>query len=133
MCGVIEPGLARDLTPLDVFLLRATQQGADVVAGPTLVEELAEHLDAGDDGLLGGAQTDDLDLLADLDLALLDLAGDDRATTGDGHDVLDRHEEGLVDGALGLGDEVVDGVHELEDLGRPLRVALEGLQSARPG
>ena len=42
------------------------------------------------------AQADDLDLLADLDHALLDAAGDDGATTGDGHDVLDRHQERLV-------------------------------------
>ena len=36
--------LAQHLTPLHIFLLRATQQGTDVVARLTLVEELAEHL-----------------------------------------------------------------------------------------
>ena len=67
------------------------------------------------------AQADDLDLLAHLDDALLHLAGHDGAPAGDGHDVLDRHEEGLVDVALGLGDVVVDGVHELDDLRRSTR------------
>ncbi len=78
------------------------------------------------------AQADDLDLLADLDDALLHLAGHDRAPAGDGHDVLDRHQERLVDVALGLGDVVVDGIHELDDLLAPLGVALEGLERADP-
>ena len=77
-------------------------------------------------------QADDLDLLAHLDDALLHLAGHDGATAGDGHDVLDRHEEGLVDVTLGLGDVGVHGVHELDDLLAPLGVALERLQGADP-
>ena len=60
-------GLGQNLTALDVLALDAAQQDADVVAGLTLVEELAEHLDAGDDGLDGRLHADDLDLLADLD------------------------------------------------------------------
>ena len=96
------------------------------------VEELAEHLHTCDNGLLGRPQPDDLDLLAHLDLALLHLAGHDRAPTGDGHDVLDRHEERPVDGTLGLGDVIVHSVHELEDLGRPLLVSLERLQGTDP-
>ena len=79
-----------------------------------------------------GPQPDDLDVVADLDDALLDAAGDDRATAGDGHDVLDRHQEGLVDLAGRLGDEVVHGLHELEDALGGLRVALERLEGADP-
>ena len=60
--------------------------------------------------------------------ALLDSAGDDRATTGDGHHVLDRHEERLVDLADRLGDEGVDRGHQLEDALGGLRVALERLE-----
>ncbi len=96
MWGVIEPGLADDLAALDVLLLRATEQEADVVARLALVEQLVEHLDAGADRLLSRAQPDDLDVVADLDDALLDAAGHDGAATGDGHHVLDRHEERLV-------------------------------------
>src|SRR5205085_3462856 len=69
-------GLAEHLAALDVLLLRAAEQDAGVVARLALVEELAEHLDAGADRLLGRAQADDLDLVADLDDALLDAAGD---------------------------------------------------------
>jgi hypothetical protein len=50
-----------------------------------------------------GADADDLDLLADLDHAALDPPGDHGAAPGDREDVLDRHQEGLVDGALRLG------------------------------
>ena len=74
-----------------------------------------------------GPQPDDLDVVADLDDALLDAARHHGATAGDGHDVLDRHQEGLVHRAGRLGDEVVDGVHELEDALGGGRVALERL------
>src|SRR6204780_4320166 len=68
--------LAQHLTALDFLTLGAAQQRADVVAGLALIEQLAEHLNAGDDGLLRRAQTDDLDFLADLDDSALDAAGD---------------------------------------------------------
>src|SRR6476469_8231226 len=45
-------GLGEHLAALDLLLLRATEQGADVVAGLALVEDLAEHLDTGAGGLL---------------------------------------------------------------------------------
>ena len=46
-------GLAENLAALDVFTGNATHQRADVVAGFALIEQLAEHFDAGDDSLLG--------------------------------------------------------------------------------
>src|SRR5207248_11290968 len=75
--------LGQHLAALDVLFLDAAQQHADVVARDALVEQLAEHLDAGDDLLLGGLEADDLDFLADLHLAALDPAGDDGATARD--------------------------------------------------
>src|SRR5262249_12783503 len=95
-------------------------------------EELPEHLDAGDDGLGGGVDADDLDLLAHLDLATLDAAGGNRAAAADREHVLDRHQERLVDLALRLRDVRVDRVHELLDRTRAelARVALERLQRA---
>src|SRR5438477_17064 len=41
-------GLDDDHAALDVLALRAAEQQADVLTGPALVEQLAEHLDAGD-------------------------------------------------------------------------------------
>src|SRR5688572_19527235 len=107
--------LAQDLTTLDVLTADAAQKRADVVAGLALIEQLAEHLDAGDDGLLGVADADDLDFLADLDDAGLDAAGDDRAAARDREHVLDRHQERLVERAVRLWDPLVDGFHQLED------------------
>src|SRR5690606_9337661 len=100
-------GLAQHLTALDVIPLGAAQQYADVVPGLPLVEQLAEHLDAGAGGLLRGLQTNDLDFFANLDEAALDAPGDHSAATGNGEHVFDRQQEGLVDVALRLGNVAV--------------------------
>ena len=107
--------LGENLAAADVFLLRTTEERTDVVTGLTLVEELTEHLNARDGGLGRRLETDDLDFVADLDDATLDTARDDRTTTFDREDVFDRHEEGLVERALGLRDVGVERVHELVD------------------
>src|SRR5829696_3600373 len=68
------PGLAQHLAALDLLTLDASQEAADVVAGLALVEDLAEHLDAGDDRRGRVLDPDDLDLVARVDDALLDAA-----------------------------------------------------------
>src|ERR1700724_154240 len=93
-------GLGQHLAALDLLALDAAQQAADVVAGLAGIEELVEHLDTGHDGLASVVDADHLDLFVDLDLAALDPAGHDRATTFDRENVLDRHHERLVAGAL---------------------------------
>src|SRR5436190_2304696 len=61
-------GLAEHLPALDVLALDAAEETADVVAGLPLVEDLAEHLHAGDDRGIGlRVDTDDLDRVAVLD------------------------------------------------------------------
>src|SRR4051812_11668500 len=118
-----------DHAALDVLALGATEQQTDVLTGLALIEQLAEHLDAGDrGGLLLGADTDDVNGLVDLDDPALDAAGDHGAATSDREDVLDRHEERLLGVAHGLRDVGVHGLHELEQLRAPLGVALERLQ-----
>src|SRR4051812_38402235 len=94
--------LAQHLAALDFLALGATEQRADVVAGLTLVEQLAEHLDARDDGLLGVAKANDLDFLADLDHAALDAAGHNSTAAGNREHVFHRHQERLVDRTLRL-------------------------------
>ena len=65
LCGVIEPGLGQHLAALDVVLLDAAQQAADVVARLALVEQLAEHLDARHrSSCCVSLEADDLDLFA---------------------------------------------------------------------
>ena len=87
-----------------------------------------EHLDTGNGGLLDRADTDDLDLGVDLQGTALCTTGNNGATTGDGEDVLDGHEEGLVLLTHGVRNVGVDCVHELLDLSNPLGVAFESLQ-----
>ena len=78
--------------------------------------------------VLSVLDADDVDGLVDLEDTTLDTAGDDGATTGDREDVLDRHQERLVDVALRGRDRLVDGLHEAEELLAPLLVALERLE-----
>src|SRR5580700_74033 len=122
-----------DLAALNVLALDTAQEQAHVVARLALVEELAEHLHAGDGG--GGGlllDADDVDDLAGVDLAALDPAGHHGAAAGNREHVLDRHEERLFDLAQRLGDRVVARVHELENLLAPLGVALERLERRYP-
>ena len=96
---------------------KVKSNSGDVVAGAALVEELLEHLDAGHDDLAGGLDPDELDLVADLDDAALDAAGRHGPPALDPEDILDRHEERLVDRPLGGRDVRVDRVHQLLDAG----------------
>ena len=75
---------------------------------------------------------DDLDLVAGVDDALLDLAGHDGAATGDREHVLDRHEERLVELAHRLGDERVDRFHQLDAPSAASGVAFERLERRDP-
>src|SRR5690606_28430209 len=85
--------LAQNLATLDVLTANAADQRADVVAGLALVEQLAEHLNAGNRRLRGVLDADDLDFFANLDDAALDATGDNRATARDREHVFDRHQE----------------------------------------
>src|SRR6185503_5624766 len=127
-------GLGQDLAALDLLALDAADEAAHVVAGLALVEQLLEHLDAGDDDLAGGLHADQLDLVADLDDAALDAPGGDRGAALDAEHVLDRHEERLVDRALGGRAGAVDRVHERLDRGVGgvdlVRAGLERLERA---
>src|SRR3954466_6182041 len=75
--------LAEHLPALDLLALGTAQEAADVVAGHALIEDLAEHLDAGDDRGRRVADAHDLDVVAGVDEALLDAAGRDGAATRD--------------------------------------------------
>ena len=70
----------------------------------------------------------DLDRVAGVDDALLDAARGHGAATRDREDVLDRHQERLVEVALGLRDVGVQLLGELDDLGLVLLVALQRLE-----
>src|SRR6195952_4002969 len=120
--------LAQNLATLDVFTLGAAQQDTDVVAGLTLVEQLAEHFHARARRLLRHRDADDLDFFADLDDAALDTTGHDRAATRDREHVFNRHQEGAVHRALRRRDVRIQCVGQLHDglFAQLARVAFEG-------
>src|SRR6186997_229865 len=68
---------------LDLLLVDAAKQQADVVARLAAIEQLPKHLDAGDDRFLLGAEADELHLFTDLDLATLDTTRRHRAAARD--------------------------------------------------
>ena len=134
--GMDGAGLAQDLASFDVLLVDTTQQSADVVAGFSVVQQLVEHLDVGNNGSqLVLAQADDLDRLVLLDNATLHTTGSNGATAGDGEDVLNGHQEGQVVVTLGSGDILVNSVHQLLDAGILGSVGILGLgnQSVQSG
>ncbi len=108
-------GLGQHLTTLDILFLDTAQQAADVVAGLSAFEQLAEHLDAGHDSRLRIAQTNDLDLVVYLDDTTLNTTGHDRATSLNREDVLNRHHKGHVKHTRRLGDVGIESVHQLGD------------------
>src|SRR6187431_189945 len=109
--GLDRARLGQDLAALDLLALDAPDEAAHVVAGLALVEQLLEHLDAGDHDLAGGLDADQLDLVADLDDAALDASGRDGAAALDPEDILDRHQERLVDRSLRGRDVGIDRIH----------------------
>src|SRR5438034_10791931 len=83
--------LAEHLPALDLLALDAAQQAADVVAGLPLVEDLAEHLHAGDDGRADlRVDAHDLHRVARVHDALLDAPRGHPAAAGDREGVLAR-------------------------------------------
>ena len=122
-------GLAENLAALDVLALDAAEQQTDVVASLAEVHGLTEHLDTGNDSVLGILDADDLDGLVELELTALDTASSNGTTAGDGHNVLNGHQEREVVVTSRRRDVLVDGLHELANGVHPLGVALESAQS----
>src|SRR5699024_10479373 len=78
-------GLSQNLAALNLSPLDTTEQSADVVASLSVVQQLAEHLDTGNNGLARSVhQTNDLNFLAHLQLATLNTAGRNGTTASDG-------------------------------------------------
>src|SRR5690606_37679438 len=86
-------GLAQNLTALNLRTVDTTNQGTDVVASFTRIEQLAEHFNAGNSRLEGRLDTNDLDFLTNLDDAALNATGHNRTTTRDREHVFNRHQE----------------------------------------
>ena len=118
-----------DHTALNLLLVDTAEQQTYIVAGLTLVEQLAEHLDTGagrSQGLL--LETYDLNGITYVDDTGLDTARYDGTTAGDREYVLDRHQERLLVLTLRDRNIGVDSIHELHDLVLPLRLAVQAAE-----
>jgi hypothetical protein len=81
----------------------------------TLIEQLAEHFNAGDHCLGRRLDPDDLDFLADLNDAALDSARADGAAAGNREHVFYRHQERLVFRPLRLRNVLIHRLHQSHD------------------
>jgi len=107
--------LRQNLATLDFLALRAAQQATHIVACLTLIKQLAEHFNAGDNRLQGRLQADNLDFLANLHNAALDTTRHNRAATRNREHVLDRHQERLILRTLWLRDVGINRFHQLQN------------------
>src|SRR6266540_15238 len=121
--------LGDNLAALDVVALNTTEQDTSVIAGLTLVELLLEGFDTGYDRLAAVADTDNFDFVVNLNDTLFDTTGSNSTTALDREDILDRHQEWLVEVALGLRNVVVHSLNELHDSVFVGGVAFESLGS----
>src|SRR5690606_7962831 len=125
--------LGQNLTTLNVFALGTTQQNTNVLTGTAFVQQLAEHLDTGTGSLGGVLDADDLDFFLNLDDAALNTTGYHSTATGNGEHVFDRHQERLVDGALGLGDVAVQRLYQRLHSGGAQTVVVTAFQRHQRG
>src|SRR5699024_4608249 len=111
------------------FTLGTTQKQTTVVASLGVVHHLTEHLDTGNgggEGLL--LDTNDLDVFVNVQLSALNTTGDIGATTGNGEDVLDRHQEWLVSFTNLVWDGVIASLHQVHDALYPHIFTFHGAQ-----
>ena len=102
----------KTLTSLDISSLNTTKQSADVVTSLSLIQELTEHLDTGYNGLTSLlVNTNDLNLVVELQSTTLYTAGCNSTTACDGEYVLDRHKERLICVTNWIRNVAVNSIH----------------------
>jgi len=126
--GSYRTGLAEYHTTLNLVLVNTTEEKTDIVACFTLIEELAEHLDTGNDSLFVLTETEELNFVVNLYDTSLDTTGGNSTTTGDREDILDRHKEGLVKSTGRKLNPVINSIHELHYLLFPFGHTVEGTE-----
>ena len=114
--GMNGAGLAKYLTAFDISSLDTTEQSAYVVARFSVVKELMEHFDTGNNGALGlVAKTGDFNSVVHLKNASLYTSGSNGTASGDGHSILNRHKERQVGLTIGSRNVLVNRLHKLNN------------------
>src|SRR5690348_3832923 len=126
LAGALAAGRRHHLAAADLVAADAAEQQGRVVARHRALHRLAERLHPGHHRVEGGAEPDDLDLVALADPAALDRAGHHGAAPGDGEHALHRHEERLVLVPGRQRQVGVDRVEQGADARDPARLAVEG-------
>ncbi len=75
--------LAENHTTLNLLLVDTTEEKTNVITSLTLIEELTEHLNAGNNGELVSAEAEELYLITNVNDTSLDTAGSNSTTTSD--------------------------------------------------
>src|SRR5699024_820271 len=124
-------GLYQTLSTLDLVSLNATKQSADVVTSLSLVKQLTEHLDTGNNYLADVlVYANDLNLIGEMQGTTLYSTRSNGSTDGDGEYILNGHQERLVGLTNRIRNVAVNSIHELQNLVAPLgRRILKSLQS----
>ena len=114
--GVYRTGLAENLTSFDVRTLYTTEKCTDVVACLSVIEDLSEHLDTGNNSLCSFlGETDDLNFVGSSELTSFNSTCSNSTTTSDSEYVLNRHKEGEICLSVGSRDILINSIHELLD------------------
>lgn len=113
----MSPSLFEANTSEELLPGETSEQDTNVVASFSEVERLVEGLNTSN-GSFGtsGTITNDFDLVADFDSALLDSSGGDGSSAFNVVGAFDGHHEGLVDWPGGDRNVVVHHVEQLKDL-----------------
>src|SRR5690606_5012086 len=105
--------LGQYLTTLNFITLGTAQQYTHVLTSTAFVQQLAEHLNTGTNGLHGVFQTNDFQLFAHFNDATLYTTGHHSTATRNREHVFYRHQERHVDGTLRLRNVGVQRLNQL--------------------
>ena len=111
------------VTAMDFIVTHSTQQTANAVTGSTFIEDTVVSFDAGANRAARFVrETNDLQVVAHPDNALLDRSCDNRTSAVDREHVLDRHEEWLVDVTFRIRNVHVECIQQFVDAPHVIRI-----------
>src|SRR5690606_10968992 len=105
--------LAENLTTFNVFTTNTTNQCTNIVTSLTLIEQLAEHFNAGNSRLGRWTNTNDLNFFTNLNDTALNTTGNNSTTARDREHVFNWHQEWLINWTLWGWDIGINRFHQL--------------------
>ena len=117
--------VANNHTTLDFLLVDTTEEKTYVIASFTLIEELTEHFNTGNNRLQCSAKTHDLNFVTNLNDTSFDTTSCNSTTTSNREYVFNRHQEWLVSCTWRKLNPFVNSVHEVHNLFYPFRFAVQ--------